>query len=132
MIPILELGLSILGKLIPDPAARAQHELELLKLSQEGAFKEEEMQLTAMKEISDRQKNDMASDSWLSKNIRPLIMIYLLTLVSLMGFNLIHVEADFLSMVREFMVLGLQFYFGGRTLEKTASIAAAVFTKKDK
>jgi hypothetical protein len=83
-------------------------------------------------EITDRQKNDMQSDSWLSKNIRPMIMIYLLVLVTLMGFGIISVQTGFMDMIQSFTTYGLGFYFGGRSLEKISKMAtvAWVSTKK--
>lgn len=74
------------------------------------------------KELTDRQKNDMASDSWLSKNIRPLMMVYFLTMVSFVGLDVIKPDAGFLEMLKEFTTYGLMFYFGGRSLEKVASM----------
>lgn len=73
-------------------------------------------------QITDRQKNDMASDSWLSKNIRPLMMVYFLSMVSFVGFGFISAEQGFISMLQEFTTYGLMFYFGGRSLEKVASM----------
>jgi hypothetical protein len=122
---VLAAGMQIVNKLIPDPAARAAAELELFKMKQAGEFREIEAQLNEMQEITKRASADMASDSWLSKNIRPLIMVYFLTLISLMAFGLVQrIDDSFLAMVRSFTEYGLMFYFGGRTLEKVTSIIA--------
>lgn len=127
---IIGAGLQIINKVIPDPTQRAKAELDLLKMKQDGEFKEVEAQLTAMKEVTERQKNDMASDSWLSKNIRPTIMLYLLSLVTLSGFDLIHATAGFLTMIQSFTEYGLMFYFGGRTIEKVASMIPSMMKEK--
>lgn len=122
---VLAAGMQIVNKLIPDPAARAAAELELFKMKQAGEFREVEAMLTEMQEVTKRAAADMTSDSWLSKNIRPLIMIYFLTLISLMAFGLVkRIDDAFLAMVRSFTEYGLMFYFGGRTLEKVTSMLA--------
>jgi hypothetical protein len=122
---VLAAGMQIVNKLIPDPAARAAAELEIFKMKQNGEFRVIEAQLQEMQEVTKRASADMASDSWLSKNIRPLIMVYFLTLISLMAFGLVQrIDDAFLSMVRSFTEFGLMFYFGGRTLEKVTSIIA--------
>jgi hypothetical protein len=122
-------GLQIVNKLIPDPAERAKAELEIFRMKQSGEFKELQAALSLQAELTKRAENDMASDSWLSKNIRPLVMIFLLGLVTLSGFEVLSVKEEFLSMVRSFTEYGLMFYFGGRTLEKVASIALPIFKK---
>lgn len=128
---VLAAGMQIVNKLIPDPAARAAAELELFRMKQAGEFREVEAMLTEMQEVTKRASNDMASDSWLSKNIRPLIMVYFLTLISLMAFGFVQrVDDTFLAMVRSFTEFGLMFYFGGRTLEKVTSMIADKFPSK--
>ena len=122
---VLAAGMQIVNKLIPDPAARAAAELELFRMKQNGEFREIEAQLQEMQEVTKRAAADMASDSWLSKNIRPLIMAYFLSLISLMAFGLVQrIDDSFLAMVRSFTEFGLMFYFGGRTIEKVTSMLA--------
>ena len=127
---VLAAGLSIVNKLIPDPAQRAAAELELFKAKQAGEFRELEARLEEMKQLTDRQRNDMASDSWLSKNIRPGIMIYFLVLITCMGFGLITAGEKFMAMIQSFTEYGLIFYFGGRTIEKVASMVPAILEAK--
>lgn len=126
---VIGAGLQIVNKLIPDPAERAKAELEVLKMKQNGDFREIEAALSLQAELTKRAENDMKSDSWLSKNIRPLVMIYLLLLVTLSGFELLSVKAEFLAMIKSFTEFGLMFYFGGRTLEKVAAIASPSLKK---
>lgn len=87
--------------------------------------------LSIQAELTKRQLNDMSSDSWLSKNIRPLVLIYLLCIVTLQGFKLMTLDAGFLAMIREFTGYGLVFYFGGRTIEKVASVVSEAITAKN-
>ncbi len=127
---IIGAGLQIANKLIPDPAARAAAALEAEKLKQSGEFKHIEATLLLEQELTKRALADAASDSWLARNIRPLIMIYLLVLVTLMAFGLVSASEFFTGMIKEFTTYGLMFYFGGRTLEKVASTISATLEKR--
>lgn len=127
---IIGAGLQIINKVIPDPSLKAQAELELIKMKQAGEFKELDVKIQEQQELTKRQQVDMASDSWLSKNIRPVIMLYLLSLVSLSGFDVIHASTLFLNMIQSFTEYGLMFYFGGRTIEKVASMIPAIVASK--
>lgn len=80
--------------------------------------------------VTQRLGIDMASDSWLSKNIRPLVLIYLLVNVTLMGLKVLSLETAYIAMIREFTGYGLMFYFGGRTVEKIASVVGDVMKTK--
>ena len=80
MIPaLLEIGAKILDKVIPDPEAKAKAQLELQKLAQDGELakmaNETKLYETEQNNITERLKADMGSDSWLSKNIRPMTQI---------------------------------------------------------
>ena len=92
----------------------AKRKLEELILNHEA-----EMQ----RNVTDRWKADMNSDSWLSKNVRPLVLIFLVVSTVLMifidagaiQFNVEEKWTDLLQLVL-FTVIGA--YFGGRSLEK--------------
>jgi len=58
----------------------------------------------------------MTSDSWLSKNIRPMTLIYLMGLFT-MAF-VTDVEVTVLQLLKELMMTVFVFYFGARGLEK--------------
>ena len=75
---IVGVGMKLIDKLIPDPEAKAQAQLELAKLAQEGKLAEIQADTVAMQETSKRWQADMASDSWLSKNIRPMTLVFIL------------------------------------------------------
>tara|TARA_R110002020_G_scaffold223173_3_gene432183 strand:+ start:637 stop:1041 length:405 start_codon:yes stop_codon:yes gene_type:complete len=76
------------------------------------------------KEISSRWQADMASDSWLSKNVRPLVLIFLVVSTVLMIFidagtiNFI-VEPKWTDLLQLVLITVIGAYFGGRSLEKT-------------
>ena len=76
---IFDIGNKLIDKLIPDPAAKAAAQQELLKLQQEGRLAELQADSVEAQELTKRQQADMASDSWLAKNIRPMTLIAILT-----------------------------------------------------
>ena len=76
------------------------------------------------KQITDRWKSDMASDSWLSKNVRPMVLIFLVVATVLMIFidagtiNFV-VEPKWTDLLQLVLITVIGAYFGGRSLEKT-------------
>ena len=81
-------------------------------------------QATLEKEISSRWDADMKSDSWLSKNVRPLVLIFLVISTVLLIFidagaiNFV-VEAKWTDLLQLVLITVIGAYFGGRSLEKT-------------
>ena len=76
------------------------------------------------KEISSRWDADMKSDSWLSKNVRPLVLIFLVVSTVLMifidaGVISFNVEAKWTDLLQLVLITVIGAYFGGRSLEKT-------------
>lgn len=75
------------------------------------------------KEISSRWTADMKSDSWLSKNVRPLVLIFLVVSTVLLIFidagviNFV-VEAKWTDLLQLVLITVIGAYFGGRSLEK--------------
>jgi hypothetical protein len=124
MLPIaalLDVGMKVLDKFIPDPEAKAKAQAELLKMQQEGRMAELNADNIENQELTKRMQADMASDSWLSKNIRPMTLIYILTaylaLALFDAFGL-DISDSFVSLLGQWGMLVMSFYFGGRTLEK--------------
>jgi len=76
------------------------------------------------KEITSRWQADMNSDSWLSKNIRPLTLAFLVVCTVLMIFidagsiNFV-VEKKWTDLLQIVLITVIGAYFGGRSLEKT-------------
>jgi len=127
---IVGVGMKLIDKLIPDPAAKAQAQLELAKLAQEGKLAEIQADTVAMQETSKRWQADMASDSWLSKNIRPMTLVFILLVFcafSLMSAWKIDVNESYVKLLGEWGQLIMLAYFGGRTVEKIMDMKA----KKD-
>ena len=75
------------------------------------------------KNITDRWKADMNSDSWLSKNIRPLVLAFLVVSTVLMifidaGTIKFTVEEKWTDLLQLVLITVIGAYFGGRTMEK--------------
>ena len=75
------------------------------------------------KEVSNRWKVDMNSDSWLSKNIRPMVLIFLVVSTVLMifidaGMISFEVESKWTDLLQLVLITVIGAYFGGRSLEK--------------
>jgi|TARA_R100000479_G_C6344298_1_gene186560 hypothetical protein len=76
------------------------------------------------KQITSRWEADMKSDSWLSKNIRPLVLAFLVVSTVLLIFidagviNFV-VEAKWTDLLQLVLITVIGAYFGGRSLEKT-------------
>ena len=118
---VLNIGSKLIDKLIPDPEQKAKAQLELAKLAQEGKLADLQADVTEMQEVTKRQQADMASDSWLSKNIRPMTLIAILGGYFFFAFASIFdydTKAAYVELLGEWGMLIMSFYFGGRTLEK--------------
>ena len=75
------------------------------------------------KQVTERWKVDMASDSWLSKNIRPLVLIFLCVSTVLLifidaGVISFEVKASWVDLLQLVLITVIGAYFGGRSLEK--------------
>jgi hypothetical protein len=118
---VLNVGMKILDKFFPDPEQKAKAQLELLKMQQEGDFKKIEADIVEAQELTKRQQSDMLSDSWLSKNIRPMTLIAILTgyfMFALMSAYGMDANTAYVELLGQWGMLIMSFYFGGRTLEK--------------
>ncbi len=128
MIPIpalLDVGSKLLDRFMPDPAKAAEAKAELEKMAQDGRIAEMNIDLqayqTEQNNLTDRLKADMSSDSWLSKNIRPLTLVFILgayfTFAMMSAFDL-ETRGNYVELLGQWGMLIMSFYFGGRTLEK--------------
>ena len=73
--------------------------------------------------VTDRWKADMNSDSWLSKNVRPMVLIFLVVSTVLMifidaGTIQFTVEEKWTDLLQLVLITVIGAYFGGRSLEK--------------
>ena len=118
---IVGVGMKLIDKLIPNPEAKAQAQLELAKLAQEGKLAEIQADTAEQQELTKRQQADMASDSWLSKNIRPMTLIFILAayfVFAMMSAFDNNANEKYVELLGQWGMLIMSFYFGGRTLEK--------------
>ena len=75
------------------------------------------------KQVTERWKMDMNSDSWLSKNIRPLVLVFLVVATVLLifidgGVISFKVEDKWTDLLQLVLITVIGAYFGGRSLEK--------------
>jgi hypothetical protein len=122
---LLGIGGKLIDKLIPDPTQKAEAQLKLAELAQNGELarmaNETDLYKTEQNNLTERQQADMASDSWLSKNIRPLTLVAIFTgyfTFGIMDANGIKANESYVQLLGQWGMLVMSFYFGGRTLEK--------------
>jgi hypothetical protein len=124
---IVGVGMKLIDKLIPDPEAKAQAQLELAKLAQEGKLAELQADMNEQDNVSERWKADLGSDSWLSKNVRPMTLVALLVayfmFATASAFDII-VKPEYVELLGQIIMLIVSAYFGGRTLEKIMGMKA--------
>jgi uncharacterized membrane protein (DUF106 family) len=124
MIPIgalLEVGGKILDKVIPDPEAKAKAQAALMEMQQKGELAQLQADMNEQDNLTKRMEADMKSDSWLSKNIRPMTLVFILltyTAFGLMSAWDLEVNNNYVELLGQWGMLIMSFYFGGRTLEK--------------
>ena len=101
------------------------HTSEEEKLAAETKIKEliSNYEVEMEKTITERWKMDMGSDSWLSKNIRPLVLIFLVVSTVLLvfidaGVIAFEVKASWVDLLQLVLITVIGAYFGGRSLEK--------------
>ena len=133
-LPLLEIGAKLIDKLIPDPAAKAKAQFDLLQLQQQGEFKDEENRFSAI--IAEAK----SEDKWTSR-ARPsfLYVVYVLLLASLPMGLLAAVSPETATAIADGMKAWLESipesiielfqwvmlgYIGGRSLEKTQKLKA--------
>ena len=118
---LLDIGGKILDKVFPDPAQAEQAKLKLLEMQQNGELAQIAADTAEQQELTKRQQADMASDSTLSKNIRPMTLVFILIVYStfaMMSAWDIEVNNNYVELLGQWGMLIMSFYFGGRTLEK--------------
>ena len=106
----------VLDELITSKDEKLAAELKIKELV---AKHEAEME----KEISTRWAADMASDSWLSKNVRPMVLIFLVISTVILifidaGVIEFEVKASWVDLLQLVLITVIGAYFGGRSIEK--------------
>jgi hypothetical protein len=127
--PLAAIGGKLIDRFLPDPIAAEKAKAELFQMQQNGKLAEMANEAELFKaeqgNTTDRWKADMASDSWLSKNVRPMTLVYILTayltLAILDGFGF-KISESYVTLLGQWGMLVMGAYFGGRTLEKLADM----------
>lgn len=107
----------VVDKFVRTKEEKAQFEKEMAEILINA---EADMQ----KNVTERWKADMTSDSWLSKNVRPLVLMFLIFNTMLLifidaGQIQFTVEAHWVDLLQILLLTVIAAYFGGRTVEKT-------------
>ena len=135
LMDVLSVGMKILDKFFPNPEEKAKAQLELMQMQQNGELAKMQADMQEQGELTKRQENDMRSDSWLSKNIRPMTLIAILcgyfVFAMLSAFD-IETNSKYVELLGQWGMLIMSFYFGGRTLEKIIDMKSKTPDKSDK
>ena len=122
---LISVGGKLIDKLIPDPEAKAKAQFELTKMAQDGELaklaNETKLFEVDQNNITDRWKADMGSDSWLSKNIRPLSLVAIFSayvVFALMSAFNLAVNADYVELLGQWGIIIFGAYFTSRGAEK--------------
>lgn len=118
---ILGVGMKLVDKFFPDPEQKAKAQLELLQMQQNGELAQIAADTAEQQELTKRAQADMLSDSWLSKNIRPMTLIFILLgyfIFAMMSAFDLDTNKTYVELLGQWGMLIMSFYFGGRTLEK--------------
>jgi cation transport ATPase len=123
---------NVVDKFVTTDAEKEQAKKEL----QEVIFNHE---VGLEQELTKRQQADMASDSWLSKNVRPLALMFLTVMTMILAYlTIFFLPAEktallkpWLDMLTTLLSLVYTFYFGSRGFEKITSMIANNSNKKN-
>jgi len=160
-----ERGMNILGSIFSGVGGKIVDSLDGLFTSDEERLKaqnalqvilnqaEKDVRGAAQKhdeERTTRHAADMKSDSWLSKNVRPASLVFLLVVVSILAITdgnislegvcvgnpctpeRFKVGAEYITLFNDLLVLVFGFYFGSRGIEKVAKAITPILKSKRK
>ena len=122
---ILSVGMKLVDKFVPDPQAKQEAQLKLLEMQKNGELAQLQADMNEQQELTKRVQADMMSDSWMSKNIRPMTLVFILVTYTTFGMMSawdIEVNNNYVELLGQWGMLIMSFYFGGRTLEKIMDI----------
>lgn len=120
---------AISGGKVTDIVNAISGNTELTETEKEMLLAELNQDLQEMQEVTKRWQSDMTSDSWLSKNVRPLslafltvsLFIYIILDSSLAGFK---IDKEWIDLLSSLLLLVYGGYFGARAIEKITKIRA--------
>lgn len=97
------------------------------KLKNEFAKTAQDFSVKAQEELTERLKADMTSDSWLSKNVRPMTLVFLLgaiTILAITDGNIgsFTIRQEYITLFQGLLTMAFAFYFGSRGIEKVTEL----------
>lgn len=99
---------------------KAEHDFTI-RMRELGINEVKDLEAIAQGAVNTRWTADMTSDSWLSKNIRPMVLIFILsvyTIFSLLSAADINVNQSYVELLAQWGMIVMSAYFVGRTFEK--------------
>ena len=124
--------LAAIGDVLPDQGTLGvvknliSSDNKIKAVDKEQAMKLIEQDIAEMKEVSSRWRSDMKSDSWLSKNTRPITLIYLtlsMTIFIILDSTvLLEIKTGWVSLMEALLITVYVAYFGSRGAEKITKI----------
>jgi hypothetical protein len=90
-------------------------------MQKNGELAQLQADMNEQQELTKRVQADMMSDSWMSKNIRHMTLVFILVTYTTFGMMSawdIEVNNNYVELLGQWGMLIMSFYFGGRTLEK--------------
>jgi hypothetical protein len=125
--------LAAIGDVLPDQGGLGvvkniiSSDTKIKPVDKEEAMRLIELDMQELKEISSRWRADMKSDSWLSKNTRPLALVFLTaSAVLMMAVDSFHLQFDvdesWINLLKTLLVTVYVAYFGSRGAEKITNI----------
>ena len=125
--------LAVIGDVLPDQGTLGvvkniiSSDSKIKAVDKEEAMKLIELDLQELKEVSSRWRADMKSDSWLSKNTRPLALVFLtVSSIFMMAVDSFHLQFDvdesWINLLKTLLVTVYVAYFGSRGAEKITKI----------
>ena len=114
------------------PEQKAEFERKLLDQQQEAQKMVIDAGIKQEEELTKRLQADMASDSWLSKNVRPLVLLYLIGLYSVLAVSSVAFTIDpiYVDMLSDMLTAAFGFYFVSRGIEKVTDKITAGWGKR--
>jgi len=111
---------NVVDKFVQTPDEKVAFKKEMLEIFNNAANEEQ-------KNVTERWKSDMASDSYLSKTVRPAVLIFLIFSTILLifidsGFITFVVDDEWKDLLKVLLVTVVAAYFGGRSYEKGTKI----------
>ena len=125
--------LAAIGDVLPDQGGLGvvkniiSSDTKIKAIDKEEAMRLIELDMQELKEVSSRWRADMKSDSWLSKNTRPLALVFLtVSSVFMMAVDSFHLQFDvdesWINLLKTLLVTVYVAYFGSRGAEKITKI----------